>query len=42
VSFLNCSCPLGMYGVVTGPTTADCKTCPVGQFCPAFPSTCSC
>ena len=41
-SYLNCSCPAGTSGVVTGPTqdAATCTPCSKGMFCPGLPCKC--
>ena len=41
-TYLDCRCGEGSYGQVLSPTQAECSSCPVGAFCPAIVTTCSC
>ena len=41
-SYLDCKCPEGTFGQVHSVTMAQCDNCPVGAFCPALVTTCSC
>ena len=40
-TFLNCSCPAGTAGQVSGADTGQCDPCSLGQFCPGIPCTCA-
>ena len=41
-SYLDCKCPEGTFGQVHSVTNALCDSCPLGAFCPALVTTCSC
>ena len=41
-SYLDCKCPEGTFGQVVSTTLAQCDGCPLGSFCPAKVTTCSC
>ena len=41
-TYLDCRCNEGTFGQVLSPTQAQCDSCPVGAFCPAVVTTCSC
>ena len=41
-TYLDCRCSEGSFGQVLSPTSAQCDSCPVGAFCPAVVTTCSC
>jgi hypothetical protein len=41
-SYMDCMCPKGYFGRVSSSVLAACTICPVGQFCPAVNSKCSC
>ena len=40
-TYLNCTCPSGMFGIVSGPLTATCNACTSGMFCPGTVCRCS-
>ena len=41
-TYLDCRCPDGTKGFVTDALTANCDTCPVGQFCVGSKVQCTC
>ena len=41
-SYLDCRCPEGTFGQVLSDVDAQCGSCPLGAFCPAVVTTCSC